>query len=113
MRKVPRARRDEVLENATPANVFTDKDDPEYKQLLAISRSVSKQMLDRRLYPVPDWRPTYHYLREMKHYGALPADFDLENGQVDPFAVDEAYFRLFYPGGRRCHEGVWKARNRN
>jgi hypothetical protein len=113
MRKVPRARRDEVLENATPANVFTDKDDPEYKQLLAISHSISKQMLDRRLYPVPDWRPTYHYLREMKHYGALPADFDLENGQVDPFAVDEAYFQLFYPGGRRCHEGVWKARNRN
>ncbi len=113
MRKVPRSRREKVLENAKPAEIFTDKDDPAYRQLLAISRSVSKQMLERRLYPVPDWRPTYHYLREMKHYGALPESFDLENDPVDPFEVDDAYFRLFYPGGRRCHEGIWKARQNN
>ncbi len=104
MRRVPRGRRDELLKNAAPAPVFAGKDDPAYLQLLAISRSVSKQMLERRLYPVPDWRPTYHYLREMKHYGALPESFDLERDEVDPFEVDEAYFRLFYPGGRRCHE---------
>jgi hypothetical protein len=113
MRSVPRSKRKEVMESAKPAGVFTRRDDPAYRELLAISRSVSRQMLERRLYPVPNWRPTFHYLREMVHYGALPADFDLEHGEVDPFALDEAYFRLFYPGGRRCHEGVWKARQDN
>jgi hypothetical protein len=110
LRRLSGDERKEELNSDAPAKIFTDKNDPDYQQLLAISRSVSKQMLERRLYPVPNWRPTYHFLREMKHYGALPEDFDLETGEIDPFALDDAYFHLFYPGGRRFHEGLWKAK---
>lgn len=46
-------------------------------------------------YHVPDFRPNVHYVREMKRYGILPADFDLVS-PLDVYATDQAYWRQFW-----------------
>ncbi len=41
-------------------------------------------------------KPSPHYVREMKRYGILPADFNLETDAIDVYATDEAYWRSFW-----------------
>jgi hypothetical protein len=41
---------------------------------------------------MPGFRPNRHYLREMKSYGVLPPDFDIENDPVDPYELDRRYW---------------------
>ncbi|MFZ9937538.1 MAG: hypothetical protein ACO3JG_10855 [Luteolibacter sp.] len=58
------------------------------------------------LYGFLGFQPRCEYLREMKRYGVLPADFDLEQpAAVDCYALDEACWHLFHhrptrPAGR-------------
>jgi hypothetical protein len=46
-------------------------------------------------YHVPDFRPNAHYVREMRRYGILPADFD-RGSPLDVYAADQAYWRQFW-----------------
>ncbi len=95
-----------------PHPIFTSKEDPDYQTLVAQVESISRQMHEKRVFPLDDFRPTADLLREYQRYGALPHDFDIYNDEVpDVFALDEAYYQLFYPGGRRFHEGLWKGRD--
>ena len=43
----------------------------------------------------PD-RPSSQYIREMKRYGVLSADFDPVTNPLDVYATDESYFRTFW-----------------
>ena len=97
-------RSDTLVTEGEPLAVFEGTDDPDYQSLLRAVESLSAQMHEKRVFPVPGWRPLPDTLREMKRYGALPPDFDIFKDEVDPFALDEAYFELFYPGGSRFHE---------
>ena len=50
---------------------------------------------------MPGFQPRYEYLREMKRYGVLPADFDPRNpSPVDAYDLDRRYWALFYPAAR-------------
>jgi len=82
-----------------PARVFTSTADPDYRTLLAAVRR-TKAELDRiKRFDMAGFQPRPEYLREMKRYGVLPADFD-PNTLVDPYALDRAYWRsLWYRVG--------------
>ena len=77
-------------------NVFKDKSDPDYKeQLLRICRG--KDILDSvPRYTTKDFKPNRQYIREMKKYGILPIDFDIQKDQIDIFATDQRYWSLLW-----------------
>jgi hypothetical protein len=47
-------------------------------------------------YHVPAFRPNVHYVREMKRYGILPANFDLARDPINVYEVDQSYWRSFW-----------------
>jgi hypothetical protein len=73
-------------------DVFKDKEDPDYKSLLTAIADCKTRADARPRFGTPDFRPNRQYIREMKKYGVLPADFDAETGIVDPFQTDQAYW---------------------
>ena len=74
--------------------VFTSTDDPDYRKLLAMIDD-GRQVLEQvKRFDMPGFRPPEPYLREMKRYGILPADFDIEKTPVDPYALDRKYWAL-------------------
>ena len=75
--------------------VFANTSDPDYRKLLAgILRG--KSALDRaKRFDMPGFRPNVHYLREMKHYGVLPADHK-PTDPVDVYALDRAYWKSLW-----------------
>ena len=88
--------------NRKPIVVFKDKNDPDYKVLLE-SLEKSKAAMDKiKRFDMPGFRPSEHYLREMKVYGILPDDFDTNNDPVDPYDLDQRYWRSLWhkPVGR-------------
>ncbi len=100
----PDKRPKDMVTEGDPHVIFQDRQDPDYKALLAQVRSLAAQARRKRVFPVENWRPVPDILREMKRYGALPESFDILKDPVDPFELDEAYYRLFYPGGRRFRQ---------
>ena len=44
---------------------------------------------------MPGFRPRPQYLREMKHYGILPADH-ADDGPVDPYDLDRRYWESLW-----------------
>jgi len=72
--------------------VFKDTRDPGYQAILATVRR-EKEKLDRiKRFDMPGFRPNVHYLREMKVYGVLPANFDIEKDPADPYELDRKYW---------------------
>ena len=56
-----------------------------------------KAELDRiKRFDMPGFRPNEHYVREMKRYGILPADFDSEVDPIDVYQVDQAYWQSLW-----------------
>ena len=77
--------------------VFKDKNDPDYKKLIASIES-GKSLYDARPpWGTPGWQPNAQYVREMKRFGILPETFDLTKDTLDPFATDQAYWRSLWP----------------
>ena len=64
-------------------------------------------------YHVPEFRPNEHYVREMKRYGILPADFDLANDPINVYEVDQAYWRSFWHQARNAVGPSTPVRNSN
>lgn len=95
-----------LITDGEPLAIFENRQDPDFQSLAAGMHLLAEQMLRGRIFPVANWRPIPDLLREMKRYGALPPEFDIHQDEVDPFALDEAYYRLYYPGGMRCHAGL-------
>jgi mono/diheme cytochrome c family protein len=77
--------------------VFTDKSDPDYKKLLASIESGKALYAARPPWGAPGWKPNPQYVREMKRFGLLPETFDLAKEPLDPFAMDQAYWRSLWP----------------
>lgn len=74
-------------------NVFKDKEDPDYKSLLAAIEDCKAKAETRPRYATPGFRPNRQYIREMKNYGILPAAFNADTDPIDPFQIDQAYWR--------------------
>ena len=86
----------------TSQPVFADTRDADYGKLLS-SIAAAKRQLDRiKRFDMPDFIPNAPYLREMRAYGILPSTFDPAQGRIDPYRIDEAYWRSFWhrPKGR-------------
>ena len=81
--------------------IFKDTKDPGYQAILAAVRR-DKARLDKiKRFDMPDFRPNIHYLREMKVYGILPADFDTAKDPANPYELDRKYWKSlwYHPKG--------------
>ncbi len=90
--------RDAAPDTTESGGVFQNKDDPRYQELREIVLSFPELLHNNgsRFY-MPDFQPNPHYIREMKRYGVLPEDFDPAVDDADWYAVDDTYYRLFWP----------------
>ena len=79
-----------------PARVFRDNQDPDYQAILRVVQAAKAQLDKIKRFEMPGFRPNEHYVREMKRYGVLPADFDLANDPINVYEVDQAYWRSFW-----------------
>jgi len=81
--------------------VFKDAKDPVYQAILTEIEK-HKAGLDRiKRFDMPGFRPNTHYLREMKVYGILPEDFDIEKDPANPYELDRKYWKSlwYHPKG--------------
>jgi hypothetical protein len=77
------------------AGVFADTDDPDYQKLLAMV-AAGKDNLDRiKRFDMPGFQPRPQYVREMRHYGVLPADHP-DDALVDPYQLDRRYWESLW-----------------
>jgi len=81
---------------AQPALVFRDTQDPDYQTILRAVQAAKARLEKIKRFHMPDFRPNEHYVREMKRYGILPANFDLANDPINVYEVDQAYWRSFW-----------------
>ncbi len=72
--------------------VFSDTDDPAYQHLLASIQRGKAEADSRPRYGTPGFRPNRQYIRELKRYGILAADFDPDHSPIDIFEADRAYW---------------------
>ena len=77
--------------------VFKDKNDPDYKKMLAALRECKKIYNQRPKWARKGWSPSPQYIREMKRFGILPESFDLAKDTLDPFVTDQQYWASLYP----------------
>ena len=77
-------------------DVFKNTEDPDYRILLdAIERG--KSHLDAKpRFGTPGFKPNHQYLREMKKYGVLQADFTPGADGIDVYATDQAYWKSLW-----------------
>jgi hypothetical protein len=87
-----------------PARVFSDAEDTDYQAILRAIRTAKAELDQMKRFDMPGFRPNPHYMRELKRYGILPADFDAANDPIDVYETDRAYWRSFWyrPPGLRA-----------
>jgi hypothetical protein len=78
--------------------VFKDNDDKDWRALLAavIEAKVHLEKITR--FNMPDFRPAPEYIREMKRFGILPADFR-QGDPIDVYDTDRRYWQSMWPRG--------------
>ena len=79
-----------------PARVFANTEDPDYQSILRAIELAKTQLYEMRRFDMPGFRPTTHYVREMKRYGVLPAALDPARDAVNVYETDRAYWRSFW-----------------
>jgi hypothetical protein len=94
-------------QHGKPVTVFSETKDPDYGKLLAMAIA-GKEHLDKiKRFDMPGFRPCAAYLREMKHYGILPASH-LDDTPVDPYELDRGYWEsLWYRVPELPARGPW------
>ncbi len=80
---------------AHPA-VFASTDDPDYLAILSMIRRGRAELEQIKRFDMPGFRPRPEYLREMKRYGVLPDTFDPATDSIDPYALDQRYWRSLW-----------------
>ena len=75
--------------------VFVNKDDADYRALLAMCEAGRRRLDEVKRFDMPGFRPRPEYVREMKRYGVLPASFDAAKDPLDVYAVERQYWDLF------------------
>ncbi len=75
--------------------VFADTNDPDFRTLLEHVREAGARLDEIKRFEMPGFRPSEHYVREMKRYGVLPQNLSAD-APVDPYATDHAYWRSFW-----------------
>jgi len=70
---------------------FVNADDPDYRRILAEAKKLGEQLQRNKRYDMPGFEPHPAYVREMKAFGILPADY-VWGGYDDMFGTDRAYW---------------------
>jgi hypothetical protein len=45
---------------------------------------------------LPNYKPGEYYVRWIRRFGALPADFDLTKDPIDVYKCDQRYWETFW-----------------
>ncbi len=76
--------------------VFAATADPDYKTMLAGIAEIKRHLDTIKRFDMPGFRPNDGYVREMKRFGILPADFDVAKAPIDVYQTDQAYWRSLW-----------------
>jgi hypothetical protein len=76
--------------------VFASTDDPDYRAILAHLQTARDRLNTIKRFDMPGFKPAAAYIREMKRYGILPADFDAGKTMVSTYDLDQKYWQLFW-----------------
>ena len=76
--------------------VFQDKNDPDFRKVLAHIRTAQAKLEEIKRFDMPGFRPSEHYVREMQRFGVLPASLDPATDAIDVYAADQAYWQSFW-----------------
>jgi len=88
-----------ICEKKSGKPVLTSRDAPEYKSLL-VQIDRNRRELDRiKRFDMAGFRPSEHYVREMKRYGILPASHS-DSDPIDVYKLDQKYWRSFWYQGK-------------
>lgn len=77
------------------SQVFATRDDPGYRALLAMCEAGKRRLGEVKRFDMPGFKPRAEYVREMKRYGLLPAEFDVDKQPLDVYALDRKYWDSF------------------
>lgn len=80
----------------TCGDVFKDRNDPDYKELLNALVKARTLYEEGKTYGSPTFKPNRQYIREMKKYGVLPQSFDITKNEIDVFQTDQKYWKSFW-----------------
>jgi hypothetical protein len=82
---------------------FSSKDDPQYQALLAAMQNGKRQMDQVARFGTTAFKPNRQYVREMKRFGVLKPEFNLDRESIDIFETDQRYWKLFWydPGSEK------------
>lgn len=76
--------------------VFAAKADSGYQQLFALCSAGAKYLAGQNTrFDMPQFRPRADWVREMKRYGILRADYEL-NEAIDVYAVEREYWKSLW-----------------
>lgn len=87
----------EICKSEAPGGpVFASADAADYRKLLANIEAARQQLNRITRFDMPNFRPNAPYVREMKRFGILPKAIDPEQGPIDVYATDQAYWKSFW-----------------
>jgi hypothetical protein len=76
--------------------VFADTSDPDYQRLLALCSAGTRYLNEKNTrFDMPQFRPRSDWVREMKRYGTLRADYELTEA-IDVYAVERQYWKSLW-----------------
>ena len=77
-------------------DVYMQQSDPDYQAMLARIRD-GKALFDAEpRWATPGFAPNRQYIRELKKFGVLVADFDPSRDSIDVFEMDQLYWRSLW-----------------
>lgn len=76
--------------------VFQKTDDGDYQAILAMVQAGRQKLLEIKRFDMPGFQPRPEYIREMKRYGVLPPEFDVNTHNVDIYQLDDYYWRSLW-----------------
>ena len=74
--------------------VFESTQDPDYQKLLAMVKEAKANHEAEPRFDQRNFCPNREYIREMKRYGILPADYDPSKAKLDAYQIDRLYWDL-------------------
>ena len=95
----PKAIRENLAEAPKPIKhpvIFADKTDPDYRKILTHIRAAGAKLDEIKRFDMPGFKPSPHYIREMKRYKVLDDAFDLKTRTIDVYETDMKYWRSMW-----------------
>ncbi|UDQ98906.1 hypothetical protein AAEX28_02180 [Lentisphaerota bacterium WC36G] len=76
--------------------IFESKNDPDYQKILAFINEGKKHLDVNKRWNMPGFKPSIHYIREMKKYGVIHEDFDINKDKIDFYQTDRIYWESMW-----------------